>query len=360
LITNDIPGQYRSLPRAWGVAPVCGIIRSSADDFQVEEQLGFEPEGEGEHLFLLLEKRALNTADVVRTLSRWASVPQKDIGFCGLKDKHAVTRQWFSIGLAGRADPDIGALQNEQLAVLQSRRHRRKLRRGVHRGNRFRLIVRHCEGDRELLEQRLGQVQQAGTPNYFGEQRFGIAGNNLQSAERWVQDSSRKPQRQQRSMWLSALRSWLFNALLAERVATGRWTEPQAGEACMLNGSNSVFACEAVDAVLRQRAQECDLHPVLPLWGTGQTLLAQEAQARQQQLLADYSPWLRFLEERQLEWGWRATRSCPDDFCWQFCDDETLKLEFTLAPGSYATVVLRELVDYRDATSKGKIISEGA
>ncbi|MEP5765355.1 MAG: tRNA pseudouridine(13) synthase TruD [Halieaceae bacterium] len=350
--------QLSAMPRAWQASRGSCVIRSCAEDFQVEEELGFIPEGEGEHLFLQLEKRGLNTSDVIKRLARWAEVAPRDIGYCGLKDKHALTRQWFSIGLAGRPDPDVAQLVSEQLALLEASRHRRKLRRGSHRRNHFRLTLRQWQGDRQSLEAVLAQLKQGGVPNYFGEQRFGIDGNNLLAAAQWVRGERRRPARFERGMWLSALRAWLFNELLAERVSAGNWAIPQPGDACMLNGSNSVFSAAEIDAELLQRAAAGDLHPGLPLWGLGENLVSGEQQQSQQQVLAIHSDWLEFLEGKQLHMAWRPARSGLDDFCWQFCDDETLVLEFALAPGSFATAVLRELVDYRDGTGKGKTFIE--
>ncbi|MDZ7782516.1 MAG: tRNA pseudouridine(13) synthase TruD [Halioglobus sp.] len=143
-------------PTAWGPPPARATIRSQADDFQVTELLGFEPCGEGEHVYLLLEKRNLNTRDVVERIAALSGVRVRDIGYCGLKDRNARARQWFSIGLAGRSQPDWSALQAQGgIRVLQQCRHRRKLRRDSHRGNRFSLRLRDLRGDRALLEQRL-------------------------------------------------------------------------------------------------------------------------------------------------------------------------------------------------------------
>ena len=139
-------------PRAGAMPGTQAHIRAHAADFEVEEVLGFSADGEGEHCLLCIQKRGLNTADVVRRLSRAAAVPERDIGYCGLKDKHATTRQWFSVGLAGRAEPDWSVLDDAAVQVLQQGRHRRKLRRGAHRGNRFCLRLRGLRGERAELD----------------------------------------------------------------------------------------------------------------------------------------------------------------------------------------------------------------
>jgi tRNA pseudouridine13 synthase len=338
-------------PRTWGEPVASCLLRVRPEDFQVEEQLGFEPEGEGEHAFLLIEKRGLNTMDVARMLARLAGVPLRDLGYAGLKDRRAQTRQWFSIGLAGRKEPDWSSLENEQLRVLKSSRHRRKLRRGVHRGNRFRLTLRELSDGSEALPSRLQQVREQGVPNYFGEQRFGFDGGNLEAGLSWLRGHTGKPERHLRGIYLSALRSFLFNQLLAERVKSKRWQLPAAGDVCMLSGSNSFFAAEQVDPELSARGSRGDIHVGLPLWGTGTPKCSEQLWQEQQQTLAEYEEICQFLLRQNMQLDWRAARLLPDDFCWQFCDDGTLVLEFSLATGGYATALLRELVCYKNKGS---------
>ncbi len=166
-----------SNPRAWGDPLGSAVIRNIPEDFVVEEQLGFEPSGAGEHAFLFLQKRELNTQELAKHLAELAGVPERDVGFSGMKDRNAVTRQWFSVGLAGRAEPDWQRLEaGGNVRVLRSERHLRKLRRGVHRANRFSLVLREVSGALDAIEQRLQILRDRGAPNYFGEQRFGIDG----------------------------------------------------------------------------------------------------------------------------------------------------------------------------------------
>ncbi len=333
-----------SWPRAWGDPVGSALVRTCPEDFEVAEELGFELSGDGEHTFLYLEKRQLNTMELARRLASLSGVPERQVGYSGLKDRNAVTRQWFSVGMAGRPEPDWSALEAPgEVKVLDVRRHRRKLRRGVHSANRFRLVLRALEGERAVLQSRLQTLRDAGVPNYFGEQRFGRNGSTLRQALDWMHDG-RRVSRDRRSLYLSALRAYLFNNLLAQRVENGHWNVPEAGDICMLRGSRSFFDCEAVDDDILRRAQEGDLHPGLPLWGNG--------------LPAD-SPWLKrvpaghadlcgFLEARGLELAWRPARLLSDDFSWQFCDDDTLQLDFALGAGNYATALLAEFVHHKE------------
>ncbi|WP_116364583.1 tRNA pseudouridine(13) synthase TruD [Parahaliea mediterranea] len=334
-------------PTAGPAPSVRGLIRQSPEDFIVREQLGFEPDGSGEHAFLHLEKRGLNTSDLAQRLSERSGVPLKDIGFSGMKDRQAVTSQWFSVGLAGRAEPDWAQLEERgDVRVLEATRHGRKLRRGVHRANQFVLTLRQIEGDRDALETRLAQVQREGVPNYFGEQRFGHGGNTLAQARQWVERPRRKLSRARRSLYLSALRSQLFNRLLAQRVEEGSWNTVLPGDVCSLQGTRSRFACEVVDDDIRARAAAGDVHPALPLWGRGAPLQGAQQLARQAMILAPESAACDFLEAAGLSLDYRPARALPDDFCWQFCDDGSLQLAFSLGAGSYATAVLAQIIDY--------------
>jgi tRNA pseudouridine13 synthase len=329
-------------PAAAGAAFASGRLRVSPEDFRVYEVLGFEPDGDGEHVFLHLEKRQLNTQELAQRISTLSGIHPRDISFSGMKDRNAVTRQWFSVRMAGKAEPDWHQLESDEVSLLCARRHRRKLKRGVHRANAFRLVLRELSGDREQIEQRLQQLRTRGAPNYFGEQRFGRDGSTLTQARQWMASGGRRISRNKRSLYLSALRAYLFNSLLAERVEAGDWDRVQPGDTCILRGTRSQFLCESVDEDIEQRAREGDLHPGLPLWGRGG-----QVSGRCAELLSREREICDFLECAGLELGWRPARLIPDDFCWQFCDDGSLQLEFSLGVGSYATALLAEFVQYQ-------------
>ena len=335
-------------PRAWGATPGSALIRSCPEDFIVREQLGFEPSGDGEHVFLHLQKRNLNSMDLLQRVSELSGVAPRDIGFSGLKDRKAVTSQWFSVGMAGRTEPDWGVLETPgDVQVLAVARHRRKLRRGVHRANRFTLVLREVSGDHAALEQRLQLLRDEGVPNYFGEQRFGRGGSTLQQARRWM-SGGRRLSRAKRSLYLSALRSYLFNTLLGARVEAADWNRVLGGDVCMLQGTRSLFTCELADDDIQGRASRGDIHPALPLWGRGLSPAGPERARQQVECLADHVELCEFLEEAGLELAWRPARMLADDFCWQFCDDGSLQLDFALGAGSYATALLVELVQYKE------------
>ncbi|MCL4167127.1 UNVERIFIED_CONTAM: hypothetical protein GTU68_048272, partial [Idotea baltica] len=193
-------------------------IRAQDDDFKVDEQLPFEPDGEGGHVWLKIRKRGVNTDWVAKLLAEFAQVPAVDIGYAGLKDRHAVTQQWFSIKTEGKIEPDWSQFQPEGIEIVMKTRHGKKLKRGVLTGNWFALTLTNLQGEQALWQHSLEQVQQQGVPNYFAEQRFGHQGNNLERVSHWFSTGKPPKKRQQKSLYLSAARSWLFNLVLSERI----------------------------------------------------------------------------------------------------------------------------------------------
>ena len=338
-----------SLPAAHGAPVLQACIRQSPEDFVVEEIDAFEASGAGEHLLLTVEKRGLNTAFAARRIAQWAGVPESAVGYAGLKDRHALTRQRFSVQLPGREPPPLEALafeddgSGEALRVLDARRHARKLPRGALGGNRFALALREVRGDRGAIDGRLQAVRDRGVPNYFGEQRFGREGGNV--ARALAMFAGRRVRREERALLLSAARSELFNRVLARRVADGSWDRGLDGEVWMLDGSRSVFGPVPFDAALAERLAAFDLHPTAPLWGRGEPRSAGQALAVELGALeGDTARRLRDgLEAAGLKQERRATRLRPAALEWSWPDAQTLRLAFTLPPGAYATSVLVEL-----------------
>ena len=332
------------LPFAWGGPAGEGVIRAAAEDFEVVEELGFEPSGEGEHLLVTLTKRELNTAEVARRLARVAELRPRDVSYAGLKDRMAVTTQTFSLHLPGRPDPDLGALEDGNIRILVATRHHRKLRRGALRGNRFRLRIRHFHGDEELLAQRLGTIAAEGVPNYFGSQRFGRGGGNLQRAGALFRGELRRVKREQRSIWLSSVRAFLFNRVLAERVGQGNWNRCLPGEVLQPEGSQAQFP-ESGEEALAPRLKSGEVHPTGPLWGRSGRSLEPEAEvaALEARVLEPLDFWKQGLVRAGLEMDRRPLRLLVHELEWSLQGEE-LVLGFRLGKGSYATSVLRELI----------------
>jgi tRNA pseudouridine13 synthase len=339
-------------PRASGGPVASAVIRSCAEDFRVDEVLGFEADGEGEHLLVHLRKRNRNTDQIARQLARHAGVRARDVSYCGLKDRIAVTTQWFSIWLPGKPDPDWSPLQDDDVQILAQARHRKKLPRGALRANQFTLILRDVQCDRDEFEQRLTTLKQQGVPNYFGEQRFGRGGSNLQAAQSMFEGRKVKD-RHLRGLYLSAARSFLFNEVLAARIEAKNWNQVLRGEALMLTGSRSYFIAEEIDDEIKRRHAEADVQPSGPLWGRGELPSQSVAQALEKNVLAGRTGFAagfcEGLEKAGLKQERRALRLSVDDLHWQWLPEGNhLQLVFSLPAGCYATSVLRELVGSRE------------
>ncbi|WP_329743143.1 tRNA pseudouridine(13) synthase TruD [Dyella sp. A6] len=332
---------HDQLPFAHGGPPLHAVLRATPDDFRVDEQLGYVADGEGEHVLLTVRKRGANTDWVAGQLARFAGVSPVAVGYAGLKDRHAVTTQTFSVQLAGKPEPDWAAFPHDEVQVLASARHRRKLKRGALVGNRFVLVLREVSGDREAAETVLAAIAARGVPNYFGEQRFGHGGANVERAEAMF--GGRRVDRKTRSMLLSAARSQLFNAVLAERVLDGSWDRGLPGEIWSLAGSRSWFGPEPFDDVLADRLVRGDIHPSGPLWGIGDTP-ATDAAGRCERRVAEGEPELvAGLQAADMEQERRPLRLLSRELTWHWIDAATLEVSFELPAGSYATVVMREL-----------------
>lgn len=337
---NESPND---LPFAHGGPPLRGVLRASPEDFFVDEELGFAPDGVGEHVFVRVEKRGANTDWVARELARVAAVDPAAVSYAGLKDRHAVTRQTFSLHLPGkRAEPDWAALDHAEFRVLAAQRNSRKLQRGALESNFFRLVIRNVAGDHAAAESVVRAIAAHGVPNYFGEQRFGREAGNLERARAMF--AGRRVQRHERSLLLSAARSQLFNAVLARRVQRGDWNRGLEGEVWALAGTQSIFGPEPLDETLATRCASGDISPTGPLWGEGPLRTTQAVAEIENAIAAAHRDLADGLEKNGLRQARRALLLRPSGMQSGWLAGGDLQLEFRLNSGSYATVILRELV----------------
>ncbi len=331
-------------PHAYGEPPLRGVVRSTPEDFQVDEVLGFEADGDGTHAFLKIRKKNANTEWVAKQLARYAGVRQVDVGYAGLKDRRAVTTQWFSVDLAGRVEPDWPALKEGGIEFIEITRHRRKLKRGALQGNRFKIVVREVDGDLESFKNHLSQVASGGVPNYFGEQRFGFS--NLEKATAMFSGQLKKVRRPEKSMYLSAARSWLFNKILAARVQSDSWNRALPGDVMMLSGTQSIFPIEMPDSEIEQRVCDLDIHPSGAMWGAGELASSMEVEVLEKRVVEGEALFCDGLKRVGLKQQRRSLRLMPLDLQFKQLDQQSIELQFELPAGSYATVVLRELLAY--------------
>lgn len=333
--------EQSSLACAYGSPSGIGQIRTFPKDFIVEETLSFEPSNQGEHIFLQIQKTNENTEFVARKLARFANVRQCDIGFAGMKDRHAVTTQWFSVWLPKGDEPNWEDFNSENIRVLYVTRHARKLKRGAIACNRFVITIRNWQGDKVKTETQLSALKQYGVPNYYGVQRFGHDGQNVHKALEMFQ--GKKVKREQRSLYLSATRSFLFNQILNIRIKQGNWNSGLNGDVLMINGSQSCFPCEILDGDIKRRLAENLLHSTGTLFGKGISKVSGDALLLEQTVFQNYPDLTAGLIAFDVENDCRALRVQAENLSWQFLDS-ALVLEFNLPAGSYATALLREIL----------------
>ena len=335
--------DYATLSRAWPVTGCTAVFKQHAEDFVVTESLPFGLTGEGEHVWLYIEKRGSNTDWVARKLAALAGVKLHQVGYAGLKDRHALCRQWFSVHLPGRVEPDWQGINDAELRLLQHSRHRRKLQRGALKHNRFDIHLRHIRGDIDTLLQRCALIQDEGVPNYFGEQRFGHNMNNLSRAQALFSRPPKRLSRHQRSLYLSAARAWIFNRIVSRRIDGVVWNRRLPGDVFMLAGSQACFADDG-SAELESRLAQGEIHPSAALWGDGDSLAQADCAQLEQAVAAQHGVLAAGLVAARLQPQRRATRLLPQDFSWHAGEqDDSLWLQFSLPAGAYATAILREL-----------------
>ena len=333
----------------YGKPAIIGSIKGQAEDFKVSEILGFEPHGEGEHLFLWIEKSMMTTHDLIEQVARDFGVKARDIGHSGLKDKIAVTRQWLSLYLPGKMCslelPDIS-----EYKLLAHAWHHKKLRPGTHRSNQFEVIIRNVESVPEGVWQQLDLIRNLGMANYFGQQRFGLQGDNVERAIHAFTNArrARKLSRSKNSMYISSLRSFLFNCILSRRIGHGFWYKPMSGDVFMLSGSQSIFY-EAINEALLERYDEFDLSSTISLYGSGKRLLQGDALALEDQVLAEYETINQCLNQQKARLQMRATRVAVQDLTVTHdLPGKSLHIQVTLPRGSYFTSLLNHFIDTGD------------
>jgi tRNA pseudouridine13 synthase len=330
---------FSSAPYAYGEPESQVDFKTNAADFVVEEVLGFEPSGNGEHLFIQLQTDDQNTLYTQKCLAKHFSVSLRAVSYSGLKDRRGLTSQWFSLHMPGETiGPDCDALAQQGITVLRYARHHKKLRTGTHKTNRFHLILRNIQNNADI-EHRLSLIDGQGVPNYFGAQRFGHHANNVAETLRWVEQGELPKEKALRGRVLSTLRAWLFNGSLAERVAADTWNQWQLNDPIVLNGSQSYFVEEQWNTQLEQRLFDGDIHIGGWLPGADQSLTAS----------ADMMPYLKLAG---LKAEVRPLRLKPSALKWQEGSSKNLQISFELPKGAYATSVLRELATLNDLSGQ--------
>lgn len=336
-----------SLNVSWfhGKPVATGVLKAQPEDFFVQEDLGFEPDGEGEHVMVRVRKTGCNTRFVAEQLAKFSKIAARSVSYAGLKDRHAVTEQWFCLQMPGKETPDFSKLELEGCEVLDVSRQKRKLRIGTLRGNHFSLVLRQIS-DRAAVEPRLQSITEQGVPNYFGEQRFGRGGQNLYYARRWANAEINVTDRSKRSFYLSAARSAMFNAVADARITQHLQATVLPGDAVQLAGRGSWFVAltdELTD--VQQRLDNRELRITAPLPGKGDLGTQDAALVFETEQLADWQALWQLAEKEGVENTRRAIMLYPEHFVSEWIDDETVRLSFFLPAGCFATSVIREVIE---------------
>jgi len=318
-----------------------GVFKQSCADFNVVEDLGFELTGEGEHVCLWVQKVGENTQYLARQLAKFAGIPAKNVSYAGLKDRQGDTKQWFSLHIPGKITPDFSTFSSPGVNILKLIRHNKKIKTGALAGNYFSIVLREIS-DKSALQKALLQVQE-GVPNYFGAQRFGFDGYNVNAALTMFQGRKIKD-RFKRGIYLSAARSYLFNQVISTRIADGLYNKPLLGDCVQFVGNRSFFPLTELDQTTLQRLQTREVCLTAPLWGAGE--LTSELQAKDYEIasLVKYQDIQAGLANHGLKQERRPLLLLPEKLLTTWLDDNTVKVDFYLRSGCYATSILRELI----------------
>ncbi|WP_111977049.1 tRNA pseudouridine(13) synthase TruD [Algibacillus agarilyticus] len=345
------------LPYLYGAPTIEGVIRSCNDDFYVEEILGFQPSGQGEHLWVYIEKKGENTQFVANQLAKILGVQPREVATSGMKDRHACTRQWLSLPYPIKKPiPKNIKIDNTQILLVT--RHDRKLKTGTHKANRFILKIKTPQLTSEQvnqLDERINQIKTMGVPNYFGEQRFGRHGANIQKALDLFAGKFKVKDKKKRGIYLSSARSFLFNQMIKKRIDAELF-KPCVGDVFILSGSNSIFVEPALTDELLKRYSTHDIQISAALWGEGDLKSfdkiadIEQAVANEHEALAQGLCSVRMKQER------RSINLHLPDISYQY-SKQTIELQFDLPTGCFATAVLREIINYTDG-SKHEHIAE--
>lgn len=331
------------------IAPIEATFRATWEDFEVEEVPAYAPSGTGEHVFVFIEKKGITTQHAVQTLCERVGADPRSAGWAGLKDKHAVTRQWIS--LFGATPEAVEQASTEHVRVLEAVLHPHKLRTGHLRANRFRIRLRQIDLARiDDLHAVLDRIEREGLPNYFGEQRFGREGDNVERALRWVSGLGPVPKSPfQRKLQMSALQSELFNRLVAQRMDESSLGVVLPGDLMKKHETGGLFVAADLEQA-QARADAWEISPTGPIFGAKMRWPEGDAKAREEVLLQEMGlTRAHFAKWKRIAPGTRRLLRIPVGKVGRRVSDDTVSLEFTLPAGSYATILMREILK-RDAS----------
>ena len=328
----------------YGKPTTHGLYKQQYEDFMVIEELGFELTGEGEHVLVYLEKKDYNTIFVAEQLAKYVGISAKNVSYAGLKDRQAITQQWFSLHLPGKETPDFTQFNLTDCRILQINRHNKKLKIGALKGNRFKIVLRNIS-DKQAIESKLNLIKKHGVPNYFGEQRFGRDQNNITQAIKWASGEISVKDRKKRSFYLSAARSAIFNQIVSQRIEQNIEQTVLDGDILQLSKSNSWFLSKTEELLLlQQRLQNGEINITAPMVGDSPLSTTSIALEFETNCLKRWSCFEQLFKKERMETSRRSILLRPEELKWQWIRDNNIEIGFYLPSGCYATSVLRELI----------------
>jgi tRNA pseudouridine13 synthase len=328
LLTADLPG-------------IGGRIKSQPEDFEVEEIPAYEPSDQGDFLYLWVQKRGMGAEYFVRQLAKRLDVPTSEVGTAGLKDRHAVTRQWVSV--PATCETRLAAVDDDEVRVLRTSRHTNKLKPGHLRGNVFRILIRGTQEAETRLPALIDAIKRNGMPNFYGPQRFGKDGETFTGGMELLAGRGRRLSPFLRKLSLSAVQSALFNACLARRLSDGLMLRVLSGDVMMKWPFGGMFVAEDLPRE-QQRLEAKEIIPGGPMFGRKMFASKAEAAERESQTLSEAGLTAQAFNGfgKLLSGTRRYNHVWVDDLSAQV-EAEGVRLSFSLPAGSYATVLLREL-----------------
>lgn len=319
-------------------------LKAIPEHFIVKENLGFDFSGDGEHLMVKIRKVGENTSFVANELAKYCGVKSKDIGWAGLKDRHAVTEQWLSVHLPKADVSDFSEFEqaHPSIKVIEVARHNKKLRPGDLVGNEFAVTLSEVT-DISDVEKRAAIVAEYGVPNYFGSQRFGRDGNNIEEARRWGRDNVRTRNQNKRSLYLSAARSYLFNAMVSARIERDLFSSVIVGDIVVHDGSHVQVDDKNID-ILQAAINKGESELTAALAGDNALPTQGEALYLEQKIVDSEPDLMALIRGNRMRHDRRELLLKPKDFAFQV-EEGNITLTFSLSSGSFATSIVRELVE---------------
>jgi tRNA pseudouridine13 synthase len=337
---SDVLSQFHYL---YGKPTAKAKLKAKAEHFKVSEDLGYEFTGYGEHLLIRIRKTGENTSFVANELAKACQVKPKDVSWAGLKDRHAVTEQWLSVHLPKGETPDFGPFltQYPSIEILDITRHNKKLRPGDLAGNDFEITLTDVS-DVEDVVTRIEKVAKQGVPNYFGSQRFGNQGNNLDEARRWGRDNVRTRNQNKRSLYLSSARSWIFNRIVSARLEQGVFDSLLIGD--IVEGKETIIVDDANLTSLEEALANKDIRVTAAMAGDNALPTLADALALEQPHLEQEPDLMALIRGNRMRHDRRAILLQPNNLSWSQSGDQ-VTLAFSLDAGSFATSIVRELIE---------------